>query len=272
MTYDTNDSDERTTDSDLTENTRRSFLVGSAGAVGGFALAGAPSAVAAGGEHGDDDDEDHTMTDEVEAVEEDPFEDDVDILNYALTLEHLEAAFYEEALETIPQDELFGVEPLTEVSDDRRDFVWDEIVTIRDHEQIHADTLEATIEDLGGEAIERPEFDFGTATEDAQEFLTTAALLEDTGVGAYAGAAPFIENEDIVPPALSIHSVEGRHASYVRALDGETGYPEAFDEALSRDTVLERASGFIVDPPEAMADAMPEANGDADTEEYDDGY
>jgi rubrerythrin len=118
---------------------------------------------------------------------------------------------------------------------------------IRDHEQTHFETLGSVIQDLGGEPVEEPEFDFGSAVESPGEFIATAVVLEDTGVGAYAGAAPFIQNADLVPPALSIHSVEARHASFLRVLDQQVPFPEAFDAALSRSEVLERASQFIVE-------------------------
>jgi hypothetical protein len=88
---------------------------------------------------------------------------------------------------------------------------------------------------------------FGEAVEDPQEFIETAALLEDTGVAAYAGAATEIEDPDLIPPALSIHSVEGRHASFVRVLGGDRGFPNAFDYPLPRDDVEELIEPFIDD-------------------------
>ncbi|ELY41545.1 hypothetical protein C496_09346 [Natronorubrum tibetense GA33] len=66
-------------------------------------------------------------------------------------------------------------------------------------------------------------------------------------ITTHAGAAPFIENADLVPPALSIHNVEARHASFLRELNGEVGFPMAFDQPRSRSEVLELASGFIVE-------------------------
>ncbi|ELY80776.1 hypothetical protein C488_03270 [Natrinema pellirubrum DSM 15624] len=118
---------------------------------------------------------------------------------------------------------------------------------VRDHEITHAETLAETIEALGGDPVPSPEFDFGTAVQDPAEFVATAAALEDIGVSAYAGAAPSIENAALIPPALSIHSVEARHASYLRELSGEIGFPMAFDQPRSRSEVLELASGFIVE-------------------------
>ncbi|ADJ15238.1 ferritin-like domain-containing protein [Halalkalicoccus jeotgali] len=217
---------------------RRRFMAASAlvGA-GAFGLGGPVGAVAAD-EHGGGMD-DSGMSGE--------FEDDIAILNYARTLEFLEAEFYRRGLDTLGCSGLLDASLLADFGQPIRTRVFDDLTVIRDHEFAHAEVLGKTIEDLGGDPIEQPEFDFGTAVEDPDEFLVTAAILEDTGVGAYAGAAPSIQNAELVPPALSIHSVEARHASFLRVLGGEVGFPAAFDEALSREEVLERAAPFIVE-------------------------
>lgn len=220
---------------------RRRFMATSA-LIGAGAL-GATSPAAAS-EHGDAD-ENGEMPDEMGDDEGEL--DDVDILNFALTLEYLEARFYQEGLDTIGEQGLRCSEPLSAVGGEVQDRAFDDLRVIQEHEETHVEVLAETIEDLGGEPIEEPEFDFGTATEDPVEFLQTAALLETTGVGAYAGAAPLIENADLIPPALSIHSVEARHASFLNVLNGEIGFPDAFDEALTVDEVLERAGPFIVE-------------------------
>ena len=214
-------------------SSRRRFMTASALASAGVLLPLSASA------DGHDDDDDEEMDDEGEL-------DDVDILNFARTLEFLEARFYREGLDTIGESGLCSSEPLRELGGDLRFTAFDELRVIQEHEEIHFEVLGETIEDLGGEPVAEPEFDFGTATQDPVEFLQTAALLETTGVGAYAGAAPLIENADLIPPALSIHSVEARHTSFLNVLLGESGFPDAFDEALTVDEVLERAGPFIV--------------------------
>nr|WP_231587979.1 ferritin-like domain-containing protein [Halostagnicola sp. A56] len=128
-----------------------------------------------------------------------------------------------------------------------QDQVVNRLRVVRDHEITHAEVLSQTVGQLGGEPAQSPEFDFGTAVQDPAEFIATGAMLEDIGVSAYAGAAPYIDASELVPPALSIHSVEARHASYLRELNGEIGFPEAFDDPRSRSEVLELASGFIVE-------------------------
>ncbi len=219
---------------------RRSFLAASA-VVGAGAFGAMP---ASADEHGDGE-----MSGEMpptEFVTEGEFEDDVDILNYARLLEFLEADFYRQALENMSERDLVCSEPIRSFGDPIQDRVYGDLQTILEHEETHYEVLGATIEELGGEPIDEPEFEFGAAVEEPTEFLATAALLEDTGVGAYAGAAPSIQNAELVPPALSIHSVEARHASFLRVLSGEIGFPAAFDQPLSRAEVEEAATQFIV--------------------------
>ena len=232
-------SDERP-GSDSHNNTRRQFIVGSAGALGGLAVGSAlPGSALAQEDDGTEDDGDSDD-------DNGGFEDDVAILNYALTLEYLEARFYKQGLDNIGEEALCTCKVLGEDSD-LRDRVYDELRTIQEHEEQHVDTLVSTIESLGGTPIEEPEFDFGLAVQYPMAFLGTAAQLEDIGVSAYAGAAPYIENEDLVAPALGIHSVEARHASFLRTLTSQTGFPNVIDEPRSQSEVLELAGSFIVD-------------------------
>ena len=233
-------------------NSRRRFLAGTAGALGVVGVGSAFTLPVAAG------DPEPTGDDEPPGAVETDFEDDVEILNFARTLEFLEARFYEEALDNIDDDDLLDMDVVNHV-DDHVDadvdevgekiagYLRDEIETIQEHEEIHAEVLGTTIEDLGGDPVDEPEFDFGETVEEPKKFIETAALLEDTGVAAYAGAAPAIENADLIPPALSIHSVEARHASFLRTVGLETGFPNAFDYPLSRSEVLEIAGGFIVE-------------------------
>ena len=227
----------RPTDSTY-NNTRRQFVAGSAGALGGLALGGGlvtPSAAQQDDETNGDDEE-----------VENEFEDDIDLLTFARRLELLTAAFYQQGLDNIGEDGLTESDALEE-DNHLAEVAYEELRTIQEHEETHAQTLGEAIEERDGELGEEPEFDFGTAVADVEVFLTTAIQLEDVGVSAYAGAAPFIEDDELLPSALGIHSVEARHASFVRALAGETGFPDAVDEPLSRSEVEEFASGFIVD-------------------------
>ncbi|QLG29351.1 ferritin-like domain-containing protein [Halorarum halophilum] len=256
MALENRDDEHEQTQRSETDDGRRRFLTGSAGAIGALALGsafGAQSVLASGDDHGTD----------TEEQTEDAFEDDVAILNYALTLEYLEAAFYRRALDNLNRNDLLS-DRLDELPESVRERIFEQLTVIQEHEEIHVEFLTEVITDLGGEPAEEPEFDFGSAVEEPVEFIRTAAVLEDTGVAAYAGAAPSIEDEDLVPPALSIHSVEARHASFVRELGGQIGFPDAFDEPLPRDAVLEAASQFIV------SDSSEEDDGETETATDDD--
>jgi rubrerythrin len=250
------------------DNTRRQFVSGSVGALGALAVGGAFTGSVLADEHDEEESEDEADDSEDDGGEmEDPeFEDDVAILNYALTLEYLEARFYRDGLDNIGEEALCNCRALEEDSY-LGEQVFDELRTIQEHEESHVETLVSTIESLGGEPVEEPEFDFGLAVQYPMAFLSTAAQLEDIGVSAYAGAAPYIENEDLVEPALGIHSVEARHASFLRTVTGQTGFPNEIDEPRTRSEVLELAGGFIVgEGEEETADETNEtANGSDDT-------
>ena len=205
-------------------STRRG-LIGKSALIGGgaaLAMAGLPALRAAA----------------QDALEADPyFEDDgINILNYALTLEHLEATFYREALATF-------------TADDFTDTVYDLLVQIGDHEAAHVDALTSTINDLGGTPVEEAMYDFGYS--DVVSFLTTAVALENVGVSAYAGAAPSVAvlAPSLVATALGIHSVEARHASFVGALINDADnqpFPDAVDAPRTPAEVLDIAGPFIV--------------------------
>lgn len=137
-----------------------------------------------------------------------------DVLNFALTLEELEYEFYDIGMSTA------GLIP----SADRQIFS-----QIESHEDEHRKFLREAIAANGGTPAEKPTFDFtagGTfdTYENYETFKALAQAFEDTGVRAYKGGAPLLMGEDNIPfleAALSIHSVEARHASMVRRLRGD---------------------------------------------------
>ncbi len=208
----------------------------------------------------------------------------LDVLNFALTLEYLEAEFYTTAVAAS------GLIPAAQVSS---------FTTIRDHENEHVAFLKSAITAAGGMPVAKPTFDF-TAKGNFNDvftnyttFLAVSQAFEDTGVRAYKGqAGNLMSNKDVLTAALDIHSVEARHASHVRktrqaagasvkpwitgkdtggippaqaVYDGEdntmqagvqitningmsisaNAASEAFDEPLSKDQVLAIVSPFI---------------------------
>lgn len=190
-------------------------------------------------------------------------EDLLSVLNYALTLEHLENAFYRDGLASFTVDAFtaLGFQPS----------VVDYIAEIGNDELTHVETLTTVITDLGGTPVAEGTYDFAAAYADPTAFLATAMALENTGVDAYTGAAQYlIDNDDLLTAALTIHGVEARHAAYLNILNNEDPFPDAFDEPLTPAEVVEIAGPFIVDAevvtPLAAGgvggDATPAADGD----------
>jgi hypothetical protein len=191
--------------------TRASFLkkagLGAGAVVGGGAFLGAiPSIAMAGG---------------VPAS-------DVAILNFALTLEYLEAAFYGEAVK------------MGNFSGNVGTFA--KIVSA--HEDAHVAFLKSA---LGSAAVKKPTFDFQGTTTDEAKFKATAQVLEDTGVAAYLGQVGNIKTKKIVLAAASILPVEARHAGWVRDINGVSGAPAAFQGAKTKAQILAavKSTGFI---------------------------
>jgi len=170
---------------------------------------------------------------------------DVDVLNFALTLEHLEYAFYRDGLRRFDAADFRRATTLNGFADRIVRDVRPNVADIRDHEDAHVETLTAVIEDLGGDPVEEACYDFGL--DDVDDLLAVAAVLENTGVSAYVGSIDLIEDADLLTAGASIATVEGRHASYLNLLTGDDPFPVDFDEAKSMDEVLDAAGGFIVD-------------------------
>lgn len=156
---------------------------------------------------------------------------DIEILNFALTLEYLEATFYAEALH---RGALSG-----------RTLRFAKVVA--GHEATHVKALKHV---LGGAAVAKPKFNFHGTTSDQGKFQKTAITLEDTGVCAYKGQAPRIQETAVLKAALSIHTVEAHHASWIRHIAGVVPAPAAFDKPCTMTQVLAAVAGthFIVGP------------------------
>jgi len=153
---------------------------------------------------------------------------DIKILNYAYTLELLEAAFYNRAVKNgILTGEVLATTKIVQA-----------------HENTHVNTLRTV---LGKDARRIPKFDFRDTTSNQDKFLDTAVALEDTGVKAYSGQATRIKQQAIIKTAVSILTVEARHAAQFRQLNGQNFAPRAFDEARSMKSILAAVgkTGFI---------------------------
>ncbi len=177
---------------------------------------------------------------------------DVPVLNYALTLEHLENAFYREGLEEFSDDELMNASVLSSFDEQIRMDVPQYLTVVGEHEAAHVEAIATTVEQLGGTPVEEAEYDFGYET--PSEFLGVAQALENTGVAAYAGAAPSVHSNDVLAAAAGIHSVEARHAGFINLVNGDSPYPKAVDGASSMSEVLEIAEQFVTSDTSGMAE------------------
>ena len=157
-----------------------------------------------------------------------------DVLNYALTLEHIEDFFYRSGLEAD------GLIPHEYEAIFRH---------IGLHEAQHVALLESV---LGADAVARPNIDataggkYADVLTNFDTYLTLSQTFEDLGVAAYKGqAGNLIGNDDLLQTALQIHSVEARHAAIVRKIGGKKPWDGAYDEPMSKDEVLAAAAPFL---------------------------
>lgn len=169
---------------------------------------------------------------------------DVDILNYALVLEFLQAAFYTEA----------------ERNSALKGKAAQAASVVGATERAHVKAFRKL---LGSQAVKEPLFDFQGTTEQQQAFLKTAVALEDLAVAAYKGQAPKLQSNEVLAAAVGIHSVEARHAAWMRELFGITPAVHAFDQPASRAEVtrLVASTKFVVSKPRVQGSSNPKFTG-----------
>jgi hypothetical protein len=169
---------------------------------------------------------------------------DVDILNYALVLEYLQASFYTETerLAAVAAKALEATRVVGAV------------------ERAH---VKAFRKALGSKAVARPTFNFQGVTEDSTKFLKTAVAFEDLAVAAYKAQAPRIRSKQVLAVAVSIHSVEARHAAWMRRLFGIVPAASAFDEPTPRAKVerIVASTHFVVSPGRTSRKGTPRFTG-----------
>jgi rubrerythrin len=156
---------------------------------------------------------------------------DLEIANFALTLEYLEAEFYARALNAgVLADDALAV-----------------VQNLAAHEQAHVDALVGLIQQFGGTPVVKPQFTFpADAFVSQASVLNYAITFEPVGVGAYLGAAPMIQSPDVLAAAGSIAGVEGEHVVAVNNLLGVVPPANtAFPEALTKDQVLAAVAPFL---------------------------
>lgn len=166
---------------------------------------------------------------------------DIDIVNYALTLEYIEADFYRQVIDS-------GV-----ITDKK---VGALATQFGETEQQHVDALIAAVKKLGGKPVAAPKTKFDSVLAGGpKKILATAATVENLGAAAYLAQAPKIKDMDILAAALAIHTVEARHAAALNELIGagfkgsgplNGSLPDgAFGKPMDMDAVLAAAKPFI---------------------------
>jgi hypothetical protein len=153
---------------------------------------------------------------------------DIDILNFALTLEMLETDFYKHKAKTVG------------LSGEAKTLA----AQFAGEEQQHVDALTHAIKAAGGKPVKHPTFVFPGGNQ--ASFLSLAYTLENTGVSAYNGAGPSLVNKAYLAAAGSIVQVEARHAAAIGVLTNKSVTPSGgFDKPLSKAQVLKIAGPLI---------------------------
>jgi rubrerythrin len=162
------------------------------------------------------------------------FGSDIDVLNYALTLEYLESTFYD-------QGNKKGL-----LSGQAKAY----LEGVQKDENDHVKAVKSTIQKLGGTPVSPPKVDFDDAFASKEKYLTTSFTFENVGVSAYLGAAGFIKHDSVLQAAAGIYSVECRHAAIVANLLGKPVkngvFMGATETPKTKSEVLKAVSPYIV--------------------------
>ena len=236
-------------------DTRSAFFrkagVGGAALVGGSVLLGAGASVASAARAG-----------HLDAVP------DVDVLNFALTLEYLEASFYVQALGSgagalptgVPASSgkfnrgaVTGAKQLAGFGGRTRSTAYGYLSQIRNHEVAHVAFLQTA---LGAAAVPACTFKFDAGLKNVSTFLATAQVLENTGVMAYDGAIRYIETGDYLQAGAQIATIEARHASYLNLINRTSPFPNPFDGGKKPSEIVTAvlATGFVASCPQPVLD------------------
>ena len=170
---------------------------------------------------------------------------EIDVLQYALTLENLELAFYNLGLSTFNQAAFAtagfpNILPFLQV--------------IQSHEQTHVNTLQTV---LGNAAVAVCTYNFASAMTNVSTFLATAMTLENAGQTAYDGAISGITTPAYAQVAATIATVEARHASFLNTMLGSTPFPNTFDTANAPTTIAAAVGPFLTSCPYNVSAYLP---------------
>jgi hypothetical protein len=164
---------------------------------------------------------------------------DVDILQFALTLEWLEFTFYNQGFQQFGDDQFLALGLTSQQILDLK--------SLGTSEGTHVTFLQSALAQQNIQPVGPCEYNFGFT--DAATMVATAGILESVGVSAYLGAAPLVTDPTILSAAGSILTIEARHETFVRAATGVTASPSPFDTPLGPKAVFTLAAPFITSCP-----------------------
>lgn len=204
----------------VTGVTRRRFLVGAAGAAGGLALAGGLAGLPLGKQVG------------LQIASAQALKSDLDIVQFALTLEHFEDAAYRAA----------------NASGLLKGTAADLFKTFGDQEHQHAVALTSVVQKLGGTPVaEQAKYNL-PQLQSQDQIVSLFATIEEVGASAYLGAAPLLKDKTLLAAASSIANIEARHAASLKAFMNDPMPSPAFAKPLSYDEVIAAVSPFLNAP------------------------
>lgn len=188
---------------------------------------------------------------------------DIDILNFALRLERLEAAFYTQGLAKFSATDFANAAFAKGLTAAQVANAYTYFQAIKQQEMTHVAQISGLIQQMGGTLVTQDCYAFSpygpdlTSFKTTDSFAATAMSLENTGVMAYDGAIALISAENLRTAAATIATVEARHSAYLNQLNGQSPFPTAFDTPATASDILTAASKFIANcgifPPNAVA-------------------
>ncbi|GAV07847.1 hypothetical protein RvY_17634 [Ramazzottius varieornatus] len=173
---------------------------------------------------------------------------DVDVLQFALTVENLASTFYIQGLQKHPKEEFLNAGV--------KEADYDQIVRVRDNEAGHRDTLKAAIQKLGG--TPNPPCQYKFPDDDIPSFLKVARTLENADIPAYTGSIKDLTDKRLITAAGTIVTVDARHAAFFNHITGKAPAPASFDIPLGQRQISSLAKQFIVSCPHPIPEPFPE--------------
>jgi len=161
------------------------------------------------------------------------------VVKFALALNQLESAFYDEALTK------FKAADFLTAGFSAAEIPLEQYKTVSTDEKAHIAFLQSALKAIGDVPVAGCKFDFSSVLGDVTTMAAVSRVLENVGVGAFIGAASLLTDKNILGAAAGVVSIESRHSSIANVLNGGSSIPQAFDVGLSPASVLALAGGFI---------------------------